>query len=89
MDDILDELAQTHRQARLAADAQGLANSQGKAVQISRLTSTQAPKVGDLLSPTCATCLASRIRIGPSPVTTWFLYEPGQGLGFFDVCLCR
>eukprot|EP00906_Rhabdomonas_costata_P013846 RCo019844 len=77
-DDILADLAEVHRQKRLTYDAQRLADAQGLAVSVSRLAPTSSPRKGDILSPTAATISASKIRVGLSPLATWFEEHPSE-----------
>eukprot|EP00906_Rhabdomonas_costata_P013845 RCo019843 len=77
-DDILADLAEAHRLVRLAVDAQRLADAQGLAVSVSRLAPTSVPSRGDMLSPTAATFSCSKIRVGLSPLATWFEEQPSE-----------
>eukprot|EP00906_Rhabdomonas_costata_P013847 RCo019845 len=78
LEDILADLADAHRHKRLTMDAQRLADAQGLSVSVSRLSPTCAPVKGDLLSPTAATIKATRIRVGLSPLATWFEEHPSE-----------
>lgn len=72
LEDIIEDLAVAHRQKQLLFDAQRLANAQGLAVSISRLAPTTRPLSGDVMSSNTASFRSNKIRVGLSPVVTWF-----------------
>jgi hypothetical protein len=72
IDDVVEELAVEYRYQQLLFDAKRLSNAQGRAVSICNLVPTTPPIRGNLMASTTTFIHAQKIRMGLSPLVTWF-----------------
>eukprot|EP00906_Rhabdomonas_costata_P014167 RCo020378 len=70
--DAVESLAAVYLDCRLAGSAQRLSSVEHRPVTLSRLCPTAVPTTGNPVSPTMVKPSANGMRVGLSPVATWF-----------------